>query len=83
MMHEWKQTCEFVDQETTSLALTKVESLCHFIRLDAMKKAMNGQCEVFGINLGTLLGRKHTTIVFQALLIWALLMGVSVGVVCK
>ena len=24
-----------------------------------MKKAMNGQCEVFGINLGTLLGRTH------------------------
>ena len=59
MMHEWKQTCEFVDQETTSLALTKVESLCHFIRLDAMKKAMNGKNEVFGINLGTLLGRTH------------------------
>ena len=58
-MHEWKETCEFVDQETTSLAFTKVESLCHFIRLDAMKKAMNGQCQVFGINLGTLLGRTH------------------------
>lgn len=58
-MHEWKQTCEFVDQETTSLALVKVESLCHFIRLDAMKKAMNRECQVFGINSGTLLGRTH------------------------